>query len=399
MSEWRDCVLGDYAKVLGGYAFKSADFGNSGDFPVIKIKNVASGTLNMTGCQYISQQIADSATRFRANQGDILIAMTGSHEHQLSPMVGKITRYSTNDIAYINQRVGKVYSKDTKKLNEDFLYYFLKWDETTYELAFSASGSVQANISAGQIEGLQIALPCIDEQQAIAEVLSSLDDKIGLLSRQNTTLEALAQTYFRQWFIEGVHEDWNIELLSRYVDITRGASPRPIIKYVKDGVFPWVKIGDATSSHSIFINSTKEKIIEEGINKSVIARKGDIILSNSATCGLPYIMGIDGCVHDGWLVFRNFRHLTKWYVYFLLQALQREIVQQADGTVQDNLNTAILKNVSIKVPDVESIQMFDTLAENIIGKIESNNAQILTQQKLRDTLLPKLISGEVSVKQ
>ena len=109
-------------------------------------------------------------------------------------------------------------------------------------------------------------------------------------------------------------------------------------------------------------------------------------------------MGIDGCVHDGWLVFRNFRHLTKWYVYFLLQTMQREIIQQADGTVQDNLNTTILKNLSIKVPDSASIKKFDEIAETIIDKIESNNRQIQTLQKLRDTLLPKLISGEVKVR-
>jgi len=98
MSEWQDCVLGEYAKVLGGYAFKSGDFGSTGDFPVIKIKNVASGTRNMTGCQYITRQVAETATMFRASRGDILIAMTGSHVHQPSSMVGKVTRYLTDDI-------------------------------------------------------------------------------------------------------------------------------------------------------------------------------------------------------------------------------------------------------------------------------------------------------------
>lgn len=287
---------------------------------------------------------------------------------------------------------------DEKILDKEFLYYFLSSSVAQGQLDAIATGSVVNNLKSDTVKKIVIHIPDLATQRTISEILTALDDKIDLLTKQNTTLESLAQTYFRQWFIEGVKKEWNNELLSKYVDITRGASPRPIINYVKDGVFPWVKIGDATSSHSIFINNTKEKIIQEGISKSVIAKKGDVILSNSATCGLPYIMGIDGCVHDGWLVFRNFRHLTKWYVYFLLQALQREIVQQADGTVQDNLNTAILKNISIKVPDMKSIIKFDELAEEFISKIEGNNAQILTLQKLRDTLLPKLISGEVGLR-
>jgi len=204
MSEWREVTLGDYAKVLGGYAFKSKDFLSSGDYPVIKIKNVASGSLDMSDCQYVSYAVAERASRFKAENKDILIAMTGSHITQPSSMVGRATRYNSNEEAYINQRVGKIISKDTKKLDSDFLYHFMVWEDTTYSLANIASGSAnQANISSGQIEGLQLMLPFdVKEQQDVAEVLSSLDDKIDLLTRQNATLEALAQTYFRQLVIE-----------------------------------------------------------------------------------------------------------------------------------------------------------------------------------------------------
>jgi type I restriction enzyme S subunit len=90
MTEWREVCLGDYAKVLGGYAFKSTDFLPYGDYPVIKIKNIAKGYLDMSECQYISSSIAAQASRFKAEYGDILIAMTGSHITQPSSMVGRV---------------------------------------------------------------------------------------------------------------------------------------------------------------------------------------------------------------------------------------------------------------------------------------------------------------------
>lgn len=268
MSEWHDCALGEYAKVLGGYAFKSGDFGETGDFPVIKIKNVASGTLNMTGCQFISREVANTAARFRAGRDDILIAMTGSHVHQPSSMVGKVTRYSTDDVAYINQRVGKVFSKDKKKLNENFLFYFLKWDETTYGLALSAGGSAnQANISAGQIEGLHISLPCLSEQSAVAEVLLSLDAKIDLLNRQNVTLEGLAQTYFRQWYIEGASDDWYVASISEKFDVLLGGTPsRKIASYWDGGTVGWINSGKVNEFR---ILEASEFITETALNSSV----------------------------------------------------------------------------------------------------------------------------------
>ena len=84
MSEWKESVLGEYAKVIGGYAFKSSDFEEFGDYPVVKIKNIASGTLDMKECQYISDMVATKAIHFKAKNGDILIAMTGSHITQPS---------------------------------------------------------------------------------------------------------------------------------------------------------------------------------------------------------------------------------------------------------------------------------------------------------------------------
>lgn len=206
-----------------------------------------------------------------------------------------------------------------------------------------------------------------------------------------------AEALFRQWFVVEAKEEWEEYLLGDCISITRGASPRPIIKFINNGTIPWIKISDATSESSFFINKTKEFIIEEGIEKSVEVFPGDLILSNSATCGLPYIVNVYGCIHDGWLLFRKFNKVTKYFVFFLLRHINNELRQLADGSVQDNLNTDLLKNYIFKLPPIKKIIKFDEQTQKLIKRISLNEYQINTLEKLRDTLLPKLMSGEVRV--
>jgi len=406
MSEWQDCILGDYAKVMGGYAFKSGDFSDTGEFPVIKIKNVASGTLDMRGCQYISCEVADTAARFRASRGDILIAMTGSHIHQPSSMVGKVTRYTTDDVAYINQRVGKVYSKDINKLNEDFLFYFLKWDETTYGLALSAGGSAnQANISASQIEGLQISLPCVDEQKAIAEVLLSLDAKIDLLARQNKALEDLTQTYFRQHFIVEASDDWEVVRLGDILESLESGS-RP-----KGGIDPELVDGipsigaESINGLGVYDFSKTKYVTKEYFNnmrRGVVKSHDVLIYKDGAYVGRKGMFG-NGfpfdkfAVNEHVFILRTNKKASQIFLYFLLQ--EEELAQLNSNSAQPGLNQQAINAFEIVLPRIEIIKDFDAFAEPLIDKIFENAKQMRTLQILRDTLLPKLISGEVRVKQ
>jgi len=158
--------------------------------------------------------------RFLISKNDILIALTGSHVNQPSSIVGKVARYTNDEISLLNQRVGKIYSLDEKETNEDYIYWFFKQWEVTLELALNAGGSAnQANISGKLIKTLELELPPLPEQKAIASVLSSLDDKTDLLHRQNKTLEAMAETLFRQWFVEEAQEDWEDGCLGDVIEL------------------------------------------------------------------------------------------------------------------------------------------------------------------------------------
>lgn len=401
MSEWQECVLGEYAKVLGGYAFKSGDFGDTGDFPVIKIKNVASGTLDMTSCQYISREVADTATRFKASRGDILIAMTGSHVHQPSSMVGKVTRYSSDDIAYINQRVGKIFSKNIDKLNEDFLYYFLKWDDTTYGLALSAGGSAnQANISAGQIEGLQISLPCVEEQKAVAEVLLSLDAKIDLLTRQNTTLEGLAQTYFRKWFVEDASDEWDVVRIFDKYDVLLGGTPsRKVVSYWNNGTVGWINSGKVNEFR---ILEASEFITEEALNKSaakLLPAGTTVIAITGATLGQISMIERPFAANQSVIGLVPKAELSNNFIFLWIKENMDALISRQTGGAQQHINSDDVKNFELVVPNPEVRNSFRMVIDPLMEKISRNCLQLNTLQKLRDTLLPKLISGEVRVKE
>jgi type I restriction enzyme S subunit len=146
--------------------------------------------------------------------------------------------------------------------------------------------------------------------------------------------------------------EWRTVAFKELCDITRGASPRPIQDYLGVEGMPWIKIADATAEPSRFISRTKEKIKQHGVRASVEVFPGDLILSNSATPGLPKFLKIQACIHDGWMLLRNFRNLDKDFAYWLLLSERLKLVAQGNGSVFTNLKTEILKSHVVTVPPV-----------------------------------------------
>lgn len=182
--------------------------------------------------------------------------------------------------------------------------------------------------------------------------------------------------------------NWSEILLKDICDITRGASPRPIHDFMTedmDGI-PWVKISDATASNTRFIESTKGFIKKEGKNKSVSVISGDLIVSNSATPGLPKIMGIDACIHDGWLLLRNLNGVHKEFLFYLLTNDRKQIVSQGTGTVFTNLKTDILKNHQIKLPPISEQEEIASFLGSVDDKIELNQKMNKSLEEIAKTL-------------
>jgi type I restriction enzyme S subunit len=169
--------------------------------------------------------------------------------------------------------------------------------------------------------------------------------------------------------------DWAKTTFGEICTITRGASPRPIMDWVSTAGTPWVKISDATGEPGRFISQTKEFIKDEGRSKSVVVYPGDLVVSNSATPGLPKFLRIEACVHDGWLLLRNFNGALPEFLYYVVLNDRKTLVGKGSGSVFTNLKTDILKNHEIALPGIpEQKRISDTLGQ--IDDLIALNASI-----------------------
>ena len=150
------------------------------------------------------------------------------------------------------------------------------------------------------------------------------------------------------------------------------------------------------SKKQIKLYNDKEFIKEEGLSKTVFLNKGELVLSNSATPGLPKLLGLDTCIHDGWLYFPK-SDFSKEYLFELFLFEREKILSQANGSVFSNLKTDILKALTIIVPQENVLNRFQNIIGQIFRSIQQKQEEIISLTTLRDTLLPKLMSGEIKV--
>ena len=197
-------TLGEYARVQGGYAYKSKDFSGAGTCSVLKIKNVRFGTVDYSEVSFISEEIANETTDWKTEEGDILISMTGSGPNAPQSLVGRVARvWAGEPEAWINQRVGRVVIKNGGSIHPDFLFYLLSSPRSQDYLVSNSSGSAnQANINGKTIESLPCPKVNFDESFKIAKILRELDQKIILNRQTNQTLEHIAQAIFKSWFVD-----------------------------------------------------------------------------------------------------------------------------------------------------------------------------------------------------
>ncbi|CBW15689.1 unnamed protein product [Haemophilus parainfluenzae T3T1] len=197
--------------------------------------------------------------------------------------------------------------------------------------------------------------------------------------------------------VDGVEvlKGWEVKELGSLMTIKRGGSPRPIKDFISDKGLNWVKISDATAEDNPFLFSTKEYIKSEGLSKTVLLNKGSLILSNSATPGLPRFLELDACIHDGWLYFSDIKSLTQEYLYFFFLNIRNDLVAQGNGSVFTNLKTDIVKAQKAIVPDERVIYYFDKQVKSIMNLIRYNTANSISLKETRDLLLPKLLNGGV----
>ncbi len=334
----------------------------------LRITDISGSRLEWRNVPYC--KISDNnLIKYKLNPGDIIIARTGA----TTGANYTIKNSDPRNVVFASYLIR--YKINTNVAYPFFIGFVLQSSNWKEYVEAISGGSAQPGANAKQLGSFEIDLPPLSEQKAIASVLSSLDDKIDLLHRQNETLEKMAETLFRKWFVEDAKEDWEKGLLSELVNIKYGKDHKKLI----DGKIP------VYGSGGIMRFADRSLYSSESV---LIPRKGS--LNNVIYINEPF-----------WTVDTMFytemkrENLAKFIYHFIKEL---DLVSMNVGSAVPSMTTEVLNNLEIEIPNDETLEKFENTVNKFYVKQKANNVQIDLLSKLRDTLLPKLMSGEVRVK-
>ena len=441
MSEWKEVRLGDFIKIQNGYAFKSKEFVKEG-IPVIKIKNLVNNRIDLKDVNYVNKNLLNNLENYIIKKNDILISMTGSNVNQKNSMVGKVSYVNIDIVCLLNQRVGKIILTNNQ-IDLKYIFYFLSQEKTQYYLASNASGSAnQANINPDLIKNLYIPYKDYEISKKIADILSVIDEKIETLQNINSTLEEMAKAIFKSWFVDfditkakasgksddeiakefGISKEiiqlfpsefetseigeipkgWEIRKINEISNIGIGKTPPRKEKEcftINKNDIKWVSIKDMGNSN-MYIFNTNEYLTKEAIKKYNIriVPKNSVLLSFKLTLGRVSITSEEMVTNEAiaHFVIDNNSIISTEYIYLYLKTFNFDKLGNT-SSIARAVNSKVVKNIPILISDNIIIKTFNKIINPIFQNIENNTQQIQTLQKTRDTLLPKLINGEIEV--
>lgn len=304
---------------------------------------------------------------------------------------------------YISNRFPTFAFKDNQL--PTFYKYIIPQKRLKYDLNVASPGGAGRNrvLNKKLFLSIPVNIPLLKEQEKIAKFLTTVDKKITNLENIITSLENQKKGLLQQIFSQKLrfkdknsnnYPNWEKKKLGDTLLIQRGGSPRPISDYItndKNGL-NWIKIGDCSPNSNI-ITSTKEKIKPEGLSKTREVFIGDLILSNSMSFGRPYILNINGCIHDGWLLLRNTKKI--YNLQFLCYILGSEYTTKqykklASGSTVNNLNIELVSSVDITIPCLEEQTKIADFLSAFDRKLENQKAQLEHWKQIKKGLLQQM---------
>ncbi|MDD4855975.1 MAG: restriction endonuclease subunit S [Sulfuricurvum sp.] len=400
MSEWKECTLGELGLLQRGrsrhrprYAFHLY----GGAYPFIQTGEIREAKKYIDKYEHTYSEAGLAQSKLW-QKGTLCITIAAN----IAELA--ILKF---DACFPDSVLGFI--SDEEKVDGDFIYYTLTHFQK--ELKHIGEGSVQDNINLGTFENITFPIPSLKEQKAIAEILSSLDDKIDLLHRQNKTLEELAQTFFRQWFIEEANDEWKTCKLEDIAVMQNGFSfsSGDYVPYEKEHL-EVLKMGHIKKGGGLKLNPKKDFVPREEKLEKWILDKDDIVMAmtdmkdNVVILGVPAIIDESNKYVLNQRVARiylksNERLLNNYLLYIQLKDPDFIALLQskANSGVQVNLSTQSIKDSEIIIPPMRIQETVGKYITDLFLKKENNDLQIRTLESMRDTLLPKFMSGEVKI--
>jgi type I restriction enzyme S subunit len=400
MSEWKTYKLVDVAERIGDGLHGTPKYDENGEYYFINGSNLINGkivvnsnTKRVNETEYLKHKKALS-------ENTILLGINGT--------IGNVALYQNEQCilgksaAYINVK---------SDFDKQFIRYVLTNEHFQRFIKTNASGTTIKNVGLGLLREYEFQAPKDKaEQKEIAQILTSLDDKIELNLQMNQTLEAMAQAIFKEWFVnfnfpgfdgelvDGLPKGWQSCLVKDFGKIICGKTPSKAVKEYFGGEYMFIKIPDM--HNSVFIIETSDGLTEEGLNSQTnkTIPPFSICVSSIATVGLVCI-NPEPCQTNqqiNSIVPKN--NYLKYFLYFLTTSMKETFLATASGgTATLNMNTSQFSNISAFMPSDVILKAFDEIVSPIMEKILDNEYNIKSLTQTRDTLLPKLISGQLEV--
>ena len=334
--------IGEFGTVKGGKRLPKGESyaDHITAHPYVRVIDMINHSVNIPELVYLTPSTHEKIARYTISSKDVYISIAGT--------IGQVGAIPDSiDGANLTENAAKIVLNKEAPVDRDYLIWYLSLPAGAEQIEEKTMRTTQPKLALYRIEEIEVLVPKIDEQRRFAEFVRQSD-----------------KSQFIEMF--GYKND-DMKTIDDVANICRGASPRPIAKYLTDDEngINWIKIGDV-AEEDIYITHTAEKVTEDGAKKSRAVEPGDFILSNSMSFGRPYIVGIQGCVHDGWLIISDYQdYLDPLFFYYELRSdlVQRQFDGSANGSCVKNLNSDLVKKVKIHIPSMDKQKEFIEFAE------------------------------------
>ncbi|GAL88843.1 restriction endonuclease subunit S [Jejuia pallidilutea] len=357
-------------------------------YPLVTSKNLKQGVICFEDVKYVSEEDYNKINnRSKVDEGDILYSMIGSIGNYA--IVTESPNYAIKNVALFKFKDENLYNK--------YFYYVLNSPFLENQIKSQQKGGTQKFVTLKILRNLKIPLPPLDTQKKIAAILDEADRLRQLNKQLIETYDALTQSLFLEMFGDPVSNPmgWERKSMKSLMKIVRGGSPRPIKNFL-GGKNPWIKIGDATKGDDIYIYSTKEHIIDEGLKKTRLLPEGSLIFANcGVSLGFARIIKFQGCIHDGWLAFLEFDEnvIDKVFLLKALNSVTKYFRDTAPDGTQPNLNTKIMGDYQIILPPIDIQRKFVDSLKIIEQQKDQTQTALQKSEALFNSLLQKAFKG------
>ncbi len=416
MEEWKEYNLGQLIELKNGVAFKSSEFIEQG-VPVIKIKNVKPNRILLDDLSFVSHESSLNKKCFDILPTDILITMTGNRKDGgADSWVGKVALFNHTGKYLLNQRVSAIRVKDNSLVDYVYLSYLLSgWDAQLYFVNHSNSSGGQANISPDIVYNYAVSLPPLSVQYKISSILKSLDDKIEVNRRINENLEQQAQALFKSWFVDFepfkdqpfieselgmIPQGWKVQEAQEVFEINIGKTPPRkeqewFSENNEDNV--WVSIADMGAC-GMFISDSSEYLTNDAIKRFNIqmVERNSILLSFKLTVGRVAIADTKLTTNEAIARFILPQEDYREFLYLYLKQY-KYCNLGSTSSIATAVNSKTIKGMRLLFPSPIIISDFSRNVKPLFDMIGTLLNESRRLAELRDTLLPRLMSGEIDV--